>query len=56
MIGEYPGLKNLDDEGNLRATADYRGLYCALLEQWLGADATGIVPGASSFARPQILK
>ena len=56
MIGEYPGLKNLDDEGNLRATADYRGLYCALLEQWLGADAAGIVPGASSFARPQILK
>src|SRR5205085_9545663 len=32
MIGEYAGLKDLDDEGNLRATADYRGLYCALLE------------------------
>jgi uncharacterized protein (DUF1501 family) len=56
MIGEYPGLKNLDDDGNLRATADYRGLYCALLEQWLGADAAGIVPGAPSFARPEILK
>ncbi|MEA2443298.1 MAG: hypothetical protein QOJ12_590, partial [Thermoleophilales bacterium] len=30
MIGEYPGLAKLDDEGNLRATADYRGLYGAL--------------------------
>ena len=37
MIGEFPGLKNLDEDGNLRPTSDFRGLYSALLEQWLGA-------------------
>jgi uncharacterized protein (DUF1501 family) len=26
MIGEFPGLAKLDEDGNLRATSDYRGL------------------------------
>jgi len=56
MIGEYPGLAKLDDHGNLRATSDFRGLYAALLEDWLDADADAIIPGARSFARPRILK
>jgi uncharacterized protein (DUF1501 family) len=56
LIGEYPGLQKLDPQGNLRATSDFRGLYCGLLEQWLGADAEAIVPGAKSFQRPQLLK
>jgi uncharacterized protein (DUF1501 family) len=56
MIGEFPGVTNLDEDGNLRATADFRGLYCSLLEQWLGADAAGIIPHAGSFARTKILK
>ena len=55
MIGEFPGLKNLDEDGNLRPTSDFRGLYSALLEQWLGADASGIIPNARSFARPALL-
>ena len=42
MIGEFPGLGNLDDDGNLRATADFRGIYCALLEQWFGVDAASV--------------
>ena len=56
MIGEFPGLASLDYDGNLRATSDFRGLYCALLEQWLGTDAAAIVPAARSFARPKILR
>jgi uncharacterized protein (DUF1501 family) len=56
MIGEFPGLARLDDDGNLRATSDFRGLYAALLEQWLGADADAIIPGARRFARPSVLK
>jgi uncharacterized protein (DUF1501 family) len=56
MIGEFPGLDTLDSLGNLRANADFRALYCSLLEQWLGTDAAGIIPGASGFARPQIVK
>lgn len=56
MIGEFPGLGKLDDHGNLRATSDFRGLYSALLEQWLGADAEAIIPGARTFARPKVLR
>jgi uncharacterized protein (DUF1501 family) len=57
MIGEFPGLgSGLDDEGNLRPTSDFRGLYCALLEQWLGCDAEAVIPDAGSFARPELLR
>ena len=31
-------------------------MYCALLEQWLGHDAGPIIPGASGFARPTLVK
>jgi uncharacterized protein (DUF1501 family) len=51
MIGEYPGLATLDPQGNVRATSDFRSLYCSLLEDWLGTEADGIIPGASSFPR-----
>jgi uncharacterized protein (DUF1501 family) len=56
MIGEYPGLSNLDEDDNLRATSDFRAMYCSLLEQWLGQDAGPIIPGASGFARPTLVK
>jgi uncharacterized protein (DUF1501 family) len=57
MIGEFPGLGNgLDDQGNLRATADFRGVYGAILEQWFDTDAAAIIPGAAAFARPTLLK
>ncbi len=57
MVGEFPGLANgLDKEGNLKATADFRGLYAAILEQWFETDAGAIIPNAASFSRPQILK
>jgi uncharacterized protein (DUF1501 family) len=56
MIGEFPGVKNLDRDGNLKPTADFRGLYSGLLEQWFGTDAAGVIPNARSFARPALLK
>jgi uncharacterized protein (DUF1501 family) len=56
LIGEYPGLASLDPQGNVRATSDFRGLYCSLLEDWLGTEAEGIVPNASSFARYAVVK
>ena len=68
LIGEFPGLEvagsssaGLLADGNLRQTSDFRGLYSALLEQWMGTDAAGIIPGAEllpasgGFVRPQIL-
>ncbi len=57
LIGEFPGLApgtGLDGSGNLRATADFRGLYCSLLEQWFETEAQGIIPSAGSFTRPTL--
>jgi len=56
MVGEFPGLDTLDPRSNLRSTSDFRAVYCSLLEQWLGVDADGIVPGAGSFARPTLVR
>ncbi len=56
MIGEYPGMDRLDDDGNLRATSDYRSVYCSLLEQWFGHDAGAVMPEAARFGRPALLK
>jgi uncharacterized protein (DUF1501 family) len=56
MIGEFPGLGTLDRDGNLRATTDFRSLYAALLEDWLGADAEAILPGRAVGPRPTIVK
>jgi uncharacterized protein (DUF1501 family) len=57
MIGEFPDLKSgLDDDGNVKATADFRGVYASLLEQWLGMDAGAVIPDAGSFARAALLK
>jgi uncharacterized protein (DUF1501 family) len=55
MVGEFPGLATLDEDDNLRNTSDFRGVYCALLEQWLGVDAGPIIPNASSFTRPALV-
>jgi uncharacterized protein (DUF1501 family) len=45
----------LDEDDNLRNTSDFRGVYCALLEQWLGVDAGAIIPNAATFARPALV-
>jgi uncharacterized protein (DUF1501 family) len=57
MVGSFPGLldSQLDGQDNLRATSDFRGSYCALLEQWLDVDAAEIVPNASALARPTLV-
>jgi uncharacterized protein (DUF1501 family) len=55
MVGEFPGLAKLDEDGNLRPTSDFRGVYCSLLEQWLGMDAATVIPNARSFARPALV-
>jgi uncharacterized protein (DUF1501 family) len=56
MIGEFPGLDRLDDQGNLQPTADFRGVYSAIFEQWFDTDAARVIPNAAAFARPKILK
>jgi uncharacterized protein (DUF1501 family) len=57
MIGEFPGLRGgLDNNGNLKATVDFRSIYCSVLEQWLGTEAGPIVPRAGSFQRVPLLR
>jgi uncharacterized protein (DUF1501 family) len=57
MIGEWIGLAGgLDPLGNLKETADFRSLYCSLLEQWLGHEAAGIIPGAAQLPRYTVVK
>ncbi len=55
MIGEFPGLAQLDADDNLQATSDFRGLYCSIIEQWFGEDAGAVIPDAASFARPTLI-
>jgi uncharacterized protein (DUF1501 family) len=57
QVGEFPGLANgLDQDGNLKPTSDFRGVYAALLEQWLHFDAARVIPQGSKFARPQLVR
>jgi uncharacterized protein (DUF1501 family) len=57
LVGEFPGLTSgLDEDGNLRATADFRGVYGALLEQWFETDAGAVIPNAAAFARPSLIR
>jgi uncharacterized protein (DUF1501 family) len=56
MVGEFPGLARLDQRENLLKTSDFRAMYCSLLEQWLGQDAAPVIPGASGFPRPALVK
>jgi uncharacterized protein (DUF1501 family) len=57
IIGEFPALDaaGLDGDGNVRATSDFRGVYCSLLEGWLGTDAAMVIPGADALPRYPVL-
>ena len=57
MVGEFPGLAHgLDADGNLKPTADFRGVYTSLLEQWLSFDAEKVIPGAGGYGRPRLVR
>ena len=40
LYGGYPDLSNLDGNGNMKFTTDFRSLYATVLERWLGQAAT----------------
>ncbi len=57
MIGEYAGLQSgLDTQGNLVPTADFRGVYASVLEQWFGFDAARVIPDAATFSRVKVVR
>jgi uncharacterized protein (DUF1501 family) len=42
---EFPGLTNLDADGNLLVTTEFRNLYATLLDSWMGVEAGRVLPG-----------
>jgi uncharacterized protein (DUF1501 family) len=56
MVGVYPGLAKLDANGNQIANVDFRAVYCSLIEQWFGQESAQVIPQASHFVRPQLVK
>jgi uncharacterized protein (DUF1501 family) len=56
MLGEFPGLDRLDEDGNLRPTSDFRAVYSSMIEQWLSHDAAAVIPDAARYGRPALLK
>ena len=56
ILSDFPDLGRLDPEGNLAVTVDFRRVYSSLLEQWLGTDATEIIPNAAAFGRVQLVR
>ena len=39
FVGTHPDLNNLDTNGNLQFTTDYREIYASILENWLCIDS-----------------
>lgn len=59
MVGEFPGLSDLDENENLVNTSDFRAMYSALLEQWFQTEAGLVIPGAGPGVYgeiPQLVK
>ncbi len=52
LHGELPSLSDLDD-GDLKHTVDFRGVYAGVLERWLGVDSIPIL--GRSFAPVDVI-
>jgi len=55
MVGEWSGLTTLSSGGNMLHTSDFRVMYAALVDQWLGGDADAVIPGADSMTLPTLI-
>lgn len=49
---EFPGLTNLDGEGNLLVTTEFRSLYATVLDGWMGVPAAAVLPGVDGRRLP----
>jgi uncharacterized protein (DUF1501 family) len=43
--GTQPSLTDLDENGNLKTKTDFRTVYAAILEKWLGVPSEPILGG-----------
>jgi uncharacterized protein (DUF1501 family) len=55
VLTDYPDLGRLDRQDNLAVTVDFRRVYSSLLEQWLGTDASDVIPNSAGFGRLQLV-
>jgi uncharacterized protein (DUF1501 family) len=58
FYGAYPNLEDLDGNGNMKFTVDFRSLYATVLERWLGLtpEATNalLLEGAAVAPYPRL--
>jgi uncharacterized protein (DUF1501 family) len=58
FYGRYPDLTDLDGNGNMRFTVDFRSLYATVLERWMGLDGPTtdalILQGAAVTPYPRL--
>jgi uncharacterized protein (DUF1501 family) len=54
MHGRMPRLDQLDATGSLAVTTDFRTVYAALIDDFLGGDHTQVLPGAPFAKLPVI--
>ena len=45
IYGEPPDLQQLDPNGNLKYTTDFRSVYATVLERWMGASSKDVLKG-----------
>ena len=53
FYGGYPDLANLDANGNMKFTTDFRSLYATVLDRWLG-QATATTDGLLGSSYPRL--
>ena len=53
LYGGYPDLTNLDSNGNMKFTTDFRSLYATVLERWLG-QASATTDGLLGTSYPRL--
>lgn len=53
LYGAYPDLSNLDANGNMKFTTDFRSLYATVLDRWLG-QATAATDGLLGTSYPRL--
>ena len=46
IFGEPPSLSNLDANGNMKYTVDFRSVYATVLDRWMGASSQDVLGGS----------
>ncbi len=45
IVGTHPSLSDLDHNGNVKFSIDFRSVYATILEKWFGVDYREVIPG-----------